>query len=121
MASPIQQRNLLTIALLLLITFGFYFLYWLYKTKEEINKLGGTIPTFLFVFIPFLNIYFFYRYAQDFITYVYQKEDTPLVIFFFLLLLFVPFVAPFIIQNELNNFTSHPLAGFLGKIKRFFK
>ena len=77
MSKPIQQRNLLTMAFLLLITLGFYFFYWLYKTKEEINDLGGTIPTLWFVIIPFINIYFFYRYAQDFHKIYTSKRRYP--------------------------------------------
>jgi len=121
MIHAIQHRNLLKMAFLLLITVGFYFLYWLYETKEEINTLGGTIPSLWSAILPFFNIYFCYRYAQDFVKYIQRKEDTGLVIIFFLLLLFVPIVAPFVIQNELNNFARHHPGDFAGKLKKLLR
>lgn len=117
----IEHRKLLTMAILLLVTCGLYFLYWLYQTKEEINKLGGTIPTFWFAILPFFNIYFLYRYAQDFVTYIRRKKNTDLVVLYLLLLLLLPFVAPFILQNELNNFAHQEASSFRGKLKKLLR
>lgn len=102
-----EKRDLLTMAVLMLVTLGFYHFYWLYKTKEDINKIGGSVPTFVFAILPFFNIYFNYRYAQDFVKYIRKTDDTAPIILFFLLLLFAPiFIAPFMIQYELNNYAN---------------
>ncbi len=98
-----QKRNLWVMLLLYIVTLGFYFFYWLYKTKEEINKIGGKIPTIIFAVIPFLNIYFDYRYAQDYVKYIRKSDDKGLIILFFLLIFCLPIFAPFIIQYDLNN------------------
>lgn len=103
--TPFQKRNLFVMFFLILITGTLYFFYWLYKTKEEINKIGGTIPTFWFAILPFFNFYFDYRYAQDFVKCVkHQENSTGLEVAYFLLIVFLPIIAPLIIQNDLNNY-----------------
>ena len=104
MKIPFQKRNLFVMFLLMLFTGTLYFFYWLYKTKEEINQQGGEIPTFWFAILPFLNFYFDFRYAQDFVRIVKrQSESTGLEIAHFVLIVFLPVVAPFVIQNDLNH------------------
>ncbi|HEX2977560.1 MAG TPA: DUF4234 domain-containing protein [Candidatus Babeliales bacterium] len=100
----IKKRGLVAMTLLMFFTLGLYFFYWQYKTKQEINKLGGEIPTFWFAIIPFLNIYFDYRYAQDFIKLVRKTEDQLLLILLTGCLICVPFAAALIVQYELNNY-----------------
>lgn len=100
----IKKRSLIAMALLMFFTFGLYFFYWQYKTKQEINKLGGEIPTFWFAIIPFLNIYFDYRYAQNFIKLVRKTEDQLLLVLLTVCLACFPFVGAFIVQYELNNY-----------------
>jgi len=39
------KRSLIKIYLLGIITLGIYFIYWLVKTKNELNELGAKIPT----------------------------------------------------------------------------
>jgi hypothetical protein len=101
--SVIQKRNLWIIALFLILTGGFYFFYWLYVTKQEINKLGGQIPSLWFAIFPFLNIYFDYWYAKEYLRVIRNDEETNSIIVYFLLILILPMVAPFIIQNDLNK------------------
>lgn len=88
---------------LIVITGSLYFFYWLYVTKRDINGRGGKIPSFIFAIFPFLNIYFDYRYAQEYVRVVRKHEDQTLVILYFLMILFLPFMAPLVIQNELNK------------------
>jgi len=102
--NTLKKRNLLTVILLFIVTFGLYYFYWIYKTKEEINRIGGKIPTLWFAILPIFNIYFAYRYAQDFVKYVRQQDDPILVILFFLVLLCFPVCALLIMQYELNNY-----------------
>lgn len=106
MQRTIQKRDLLVTMLLVIFTFGIYYLYWLYQTKEDINSLGGAIPTFWFAILPFLNIYFMYCYAADFVRCVRHQNDQGQVIAYFLLMLFFGFLSPLVVQPELNKFAS---------------
>jgi hypothetical protein len=99
----IQRRNLWVMALLLFITGGFYFFYWLYVTKKEINALGGHIPSLWFAIFPFLNIYFDYQYAKEYVRIILKEDNTNAVILYFLLIFFLPIIAPLVIQYDLNK------------------
>ena len=96
----IQERSLLGIYLLGFITFGLYFLYWEVSTKVEINRLGGDIPTAFLIIIPIANLYWLYRYCEDFAKYV-KKDDN--AILYFVLFVFLPIIMPIIVQDELNR------------------
>ena len=50
-----KNRNPIAVALLPLITFGIYSLYWQVKTKGEMNSLGADIPTAWLIVIPLVN------------------------------------------------------------------
>ncbi len=100
----IKRRNLWLMALLIFITCGLYFFYWLYFTKKEINAMGGQIPSLWYAVLPFLNIYFDYNYAKEYVRIIYQEKNDNAVIGFFLLIFFLPIVAPLIIQYDLNTY-----------------
>ncbi len=99
-ATKIEKRNVVMVYLLTAVTFGIYGLYWLYKTKEEINSLGAEIPTFWLMIIPLANIYWVWKYCEAFSEKV-KKDDN--AVLWFLLYLFVGFVMPAIVQSELNK------------------
>jgi len=103
---PLKNRSLVGMFFLTIITFGIYYLYWTYKTKNEINSLGGTIPTFLFAILPFFNIYFHYCYAREFVKHILHQEDTALIIAYWLLLLCLPVISMFAVQYSLNKYQS---------------
>lgn len=106
-AKHIKYRGLLFVFLMSLLTIGIYYLYWTYQTKEEINSLGGKIPTFILMFIPFVNIYFHYKYADSFVSVVEKKSnDTNSVAVTTLLLVFLPIVGILIVQNSLNKISN---------------
>jgi hypothetical protein len=96
----ISKRSLLKVYLLGIITLGIYFIYWIVKSKNEINSLGAKIPTAWFLIIPIANLYWLYRYAEGFSDFV--KKDKNSVIWF-LLFWFVPIILPAIVQYELNK------------------
>ena len=62
----ITQRNPVLVIVLSFVTFGIYAIYWVVKTKGEINSLGAKIPTAWLMIIPIANLYFFYKYAEGF-------------------------------------------------------
>ena len=100
----IKHRSLAFVILMSIFTLGIYWLYWTVKTKDEINSLGADIPTAFFIIIPFANIYFWYKYASGFATYV-QKEpnNNTLVLLYTLCFMFIPILPVIIIQTKLNS------------------
>ena len=97
----IKRRSPVAVILLTIFTFGIYGIYWVFKTKDEINSLGAKIPTAWLIFIPLVNWYFMYRYAEGFSISV-KKDNTPIL--WFLLWFFIAPVAMIITQLELNKF-----------------
>ena len=99
----IKKRNLWIMLLLLIITLGFYAIYWFYKTKQEINLLGGAIPTFILFFIPIINLYFFYCYAKSFVNIVLKRYEFSDIIPYFFFITLLPGIAIFVLQYKLNK------------------
>jgi len=102
----IKFRNPVTIIILSIITFGIYSIVWAVKTKNEINSLGGKIPTAWLIIIPLMNIYFLYCYSEDFSTYV--KKDNQPILWFLLFMVIPPPVGMILIQIELNKLATAP-------------
>lgn len=98
----VSKRSLLKMGVLLVITFGFYYFYWLVSTKNEINSLGAQIPTGWLLIVPVANIYFLYRYAEGFCHYVMQDKGAGVVSYFILVML-LPVVGIFVCQSRLNK------------------
>lgn len=96
----IQRRDLFKMALLTLVTFGFYYIYWTFKTKDMLVSFGGDIPTAILSLLPFINIYFWYKYSLAFAKYV-GKTDKYLK--YFVLNVFLPVISMFILQDEINK------------------
>ena len=59
-----EKREPIKVIILTIITFGIYGLVWVVKTKEEMNKKGCSIPTALWLIVPFLNLYWIWLYAE---------------------------------------------------------
>lgn len=99
-----ERQNLITLFFLIIFTFGIYYVFWLYHTKEDINGIGGKIPTFLLFWIPILNIYFFYCFAYEFVRCIRKQEDRWVIVGHFLFALFFWFIFPFVIQYQINEY-----------------
>jgi hypothetical protein len=96
----IQRRDVILVYVFSIITFGIYYIYWLVKTKGEMNSLGAQIPTAWLLIVPIANIYWFYKYAEGFSLQV--KKDNNAVLWFILFWL-VSIITPAIVQSELNK------------------
>jgi hypothetical protein len=59
-----KNRQPIIVLLLLLITCGFYGIYWYVSTKIEMKKLGADIPTAWLLIIPFVNLWWLWRWAK---------------------------------------------------------
>lgn len=95
-----KKRDIVVVYLLSFITLGIYGIYWSVQTKEEINKLGGDIPTAWLLIIPIANIYWLYKYADSFSNKV-KKDKNGLL--WFIVFWFVAIIMPAIVQSELNK------------------
>ncbi len=97
---PVKKRNIVLVYLFLIITFGFYGLYWLVSTKNEMNGLGAKIPTAWLLIIPIANIYWIYKYYEGFSVNVKKDNHTVL---WFIVHIILPIIMPAIVQSELNK------------------
>ncbi len=102
---PIKHRGPVAIIIFSIITFGIYALVWTVKTKNEINSLGGKIPTAWLIIIPFVNLYFLYKYSEAFSELV-KKDNSPIL--WFLLHLVISPVFMILVQIELNKLAVQP-------------
>ncbi len=87
-------------------TFGLYLVLWAFDTRRILNRAGGTIPSGYFLFLPFLNLYFWYKYAQAYLLIVKKEQRKGLV--------FVYFLTPYFLQFTTSyafNFWCQRLAG----------
>jgi hypothetical protein len=96
----LKYRSLVSVILLTVFTFGLYLIYWFYETKNEINANGGQIPTFWLFIIPFVNLYFLYKYSEAFAKIIKHDDNTLL---YFIITACLPFIAIIYIQDSLNK------------------
>ena len=100
-----KNRNPIAVALLPFVTFGIYSIYWQVKTKVEMNTLGATIPTAWLIIIPFVNIWWLWKYAEGVDKVTASKLSG--VLAFVLLWLLGPIGAA-IVQDSFNNNVAAP-------------
>jgi hypothetical protein len=63
----IKHRSLIAVFLLNCITLSLYQIYWFFITKTEMNVVNSDrdkVPFFLWIFVPIINIWWFYRYCR---------------------------------------------------------
>ncbi len=95
-----QKRSPVAVLLLPFVTFGFYSLYWLVRTKTEMNSCGADIPTAWLLLIPFAGIWWLWKFGEGVERVTHERMSTGVA---FLLLLFLEFIGAMIIQSELNK------------------
>lgn len=105
MERQIKYRNMFVQVLLMIITFGFYAIYWFYQTACELKAIASDhnaepgLWTVL-LFIPFGCFYSYYKYGE-----LYQTVSTEGLnrwLLFLLWLVFSPAVW-IIVQMDLNK------------------
>ena len=100
------KRGIGMLYVLIIITLGIYGIYWLIKTKGEINQnYNENIPTCWLLIIPIANIYWLFRFTEVFVKRVRQKDD---VVIYFILFWFISIIAPYVVQSELNKLADNP-------------
>lgn len=95
-----RNRSVVMVIILSFITFGIYPLYWMVSTKEEMNQLGADIPTGWLIIIPFVNIWWMWKYSQG-VDHVSRGKLSGAVTFLLLWLLGVIGMA--IVQATFND------------------
>ncbi len=95
-----QHRDPIMVILLSIITLGIYSLFWYVTTKNEMNAKGAQIPTAWLIIIPFVNIWWYWKFCEG-VEVVTNKGMGVAVAFLLLWLLGI--IGQAIIQNELNK------------------
>ena len=103
----IKNRNPLVVLLLVLVTCGFYGLFWLYATSGELHDKGklemSPVLLLLLALIPFVNLYAFWKYCAA-IGSLSEESFNPIVLFIILLVFFPAFYV--LAQMDLNKHAS---------------
>jgi len=106
-----SENNIAINIILSIITFGIYFIIWLYRLEVKIRELNNdkrdlTGTVLCLIFVPFYKIYWFYNREQLFVRTLHKKgqtkEDNSLV---YLLLSIFGFglIAAALMQNDFNR------------------
>jgi hypothetical protein len=106
-----KNRSVLAVVLLPFITFGIYSLYWHVSTKGELNAKGAEIPTAWLIIIPFVNIWWMWKYYEGAEKVTNGKVSG--VLMFVLALLVTSLISSAICQdayNKLSMPTATPVA-----------
>lgn len=108
---PIKYRNMWVQVGLMVITLGFYAVYWFHQTAVELADLAGdrraepALWTIL-LFVPVANLYSFYEYSELYETVTRQRVDR--WVLWLLWVFFSPGVW-LIVQSELNRRATYDL------------
>lgn len=102
-----KHRNPIAVILLSLITFGIYGLYWEVKTKGEMNARGAAIPTAWLIIIPFVNIWWLWKYSEGVEKVTNGKMSTVIA---FVLLFVLGYIGAGVIQDSFNKVSGGEVA-----------
>lgn len=103
-----KHRSPIAVALLSLVTLGIYSLYWLVKTKDEMNKRGANIPTAWLIIIPFVSIWWTWKYSEGVEQVTNNKMSTVIA---FILLFLLGSIGEAIVQHTFNESAQTSEAG----------
>lgn len=94
------SKPVLRVILLTLVTLGIYHFVWLYQSKAQLNARGAQVPSLIWVFVPFANIWWFWRYGKG-LELVSGGRLDAIATFVFLLVLDT--VGIFVLQAQFNR------------------
>lgn len=104
-----KNRSIVAVVLLPFVTFGIYTLYWFVSTKGELNQKGAQIPTAWLLIIPFVNIFWMYKYYEGAEQVTGGKANA--VMLFLIGLLVTNLISSAIAQDAYNNLVIAPVGG----------
>lgn len=100
-----KYRRPLLVLLFSIITLGIYQLFWFITTKNAMKRLGADIPTAWLIIVPFVNIWWLWRYSKG-VQLVTNEHVSAIMAFWLVFLLEVcgfGTVASALLQNEFNR------------------
>lgn len=100
-----KNRGVAAVIALSIVTFGIYAIVWEVKTKNEMNSLGNQIPTAWLIIVPFVSIWWLWKYSEGVENVTKGKMST---IMAFILLFVLSIIGMAIIQNEFNKLAAGP-------------
>lgn len=95
-----KHRSVAAVLLLPFVTFGIYSLYWMVSTKGEMKELGADIPTAWLIIVPFVNIWWLWKYSEGVEKVTNGKISGVLA---FILMWLLGFIGEAIIQDSFNK------------------
>lgn len=95
-----KNRNPIAVAVLSFVTLGVYSIYWQVVTKVEMNERGTAIPTAWLLIVPFVNIWWLWKYGEGVEKVTSAKLSG--VLSFVLLWLLGP-IGQAVVQDSFNN------------------
>ena len=109
--AQVKYRNMWSQVGLMIITFGFYSIYWFYQTAMELSDLADdrraepALWTVL-LFVPFAGLYSYYKYGELYETVSVQRFDRWIL---WLLWIFFSPAVWLIVQSDLNRRATYGL------------
>lgn len=103
-----KNRSIAAVVLLPFVTFGFYALYWMVSTKNELNQKGAQIPTAWLLIVPIVNYYWIWKYYEGAEQVTNKKLNG--VLLFVIHLFVISLVSMAIAQAEYNKLAVAPAA-----------
>ena len=103
-----KHRGPIAVFFLAFFTLGIYGIVWQVKTKGEMNRLGAKIPTAWLIIVPFVSIWWLWKYSEG-VELVTKKEMSTVIAFILLALLGVIGMAS--VQNEFNSILAKQAQG----------
>lgn len=104
-----KNRSVVAVVLLPFVTFGLYMLYWFVSTKNELNAKGAQIPTAWLLIIPFVNIFWYYKYYEAAEQFTGGRINSMML--FLIGLLASNLISSAIAQDTYNNLVVSPADG----------
>jgi hypothetical protein len=101
------QRSPALVIVFSIITFGIYALYWMVKTKDEMNTRGANIPTAWLLIVPIANIWWMWKFSEG-VGKVTNNQLSGAVAF--ILLFLIEIIGMAVIQSALNKVAGAPPA-----------
>lgn len=101
-----KNRSSIVYFVLSIFTFGIFYVYWLISTANEMKAKNADIPTNWFAIIPFVSIYWLFKYAKGVDQVTNHNMEAGLT---FLLLFFFGPIWQIFVQNKFNQISSAPI------------
>lgn len=96
-----KKRNIAAVVLLPFVTLGIYTIYWFVSTKGELNEKGANIPTAWLLIVPFVSIWWMWKYFEGAEQVTSKKVNG--VLMFILAVFITSLISSALCQDAYNN------------------